>query len=349
MNSYNRNVIVGTTSFRVRAVNSEGAGAASNSVSITLTVTPPSISVSISTRTGSNFQEVYITSISTVGGDPATSYEYNNVSVGFGWRSASVGTVVGSKHINAPTFTFTIQFRGSNAGGTGPTISRSATLVYVAPATRPATPFASISISGTFLSASWGSNGDGGSPILGYSVSITGPGGTYYSQYTLSRSTSFTVSQAGTYSLSVSATNAIGTSSSTSRSAVYTPPLPLPGPISSISASDVRGRGTGRILTVSWSSATNASSYSVTVTAVSGSPGVRSIITTGTSWQVDRQYFQNALIAISVYAINSVGRGSARAHFYTTVHNRGAKSQPNQITEHQQLRHQRLSVCQTAY
>ena len=126
-NSYtSNNLPVGTTSFRVRANNSNGFSAASNSVSITR-ATVPDFPTSLRV-VGSTF---LWNAPSSDGGSPITSYRYN---VGSGWFTWTSG--VGPSISTSPG-TYTLQVQAVNAIGGGPIASITHTIAQTLPPLSP--------------------------------------------------------------------------------------------------------------------------------------------------------------------------------------------------------------------
>lgn len=106
--------------------------------------------------------------------------------------------------------------------------------VVVAPvATAPAAPAApSATVSGTTVTVNWAAPADGGSAITGYSVALNG--GTPVVLPSGATSHSFTGLSAGSYTATVAATNAIGSSAASAASApvvVAAPVVPTPQPV----------------------------------------------------------------------------------------------------------------------
>lgn len=116
----------GFNTYTVRAVNAIGAGP-SRSVSWNNVVAPQIISFSLGALTSGFVTQIYISSLTTSG--IITRMEYNDVTLGTGWRAGGAqGQVVASKHKDAPVFTFVIQLRAIGPGGTSSIVTRSITV-----------------------------------------------------------------------------------------------------------------------------------------------------------------------------------------------------------------------------
>ena len=125
-NSYNRSLATGTTSFRVRAYNSNGFSAASNSVSITR-VSAPSAPRNVRRNSNGSFS---FDAPSNNGGDPSITYTW---SYDFGaWTTSGPPSSA-----NTPG-SHTFRVRAHNSGGTSPIASLSYTIAQ--PVTRPGIP-----------------------------------------------------------------------------------------------------------------------------------------------------------------------------------------------------------------
>lgn len=199
------------------------------------------------------------------GGAPITGY---TVTAAPGGATQEVGgddtTAVVEGLINGTVYTFTVT--ATNAVGTSVPSAPSAPVTPVAP---PGPPTEVVAVAGAASAlVSWVAPGqDGGSPVVGYTVTAS-PGGA--TQNVDGDETSALVAGLvnGTlYAFTVTATNAIGTSAPSAPSAPARP-VDVPGAPTSVEASVA-----GRQAIVSWSAPESTGGKPVTAYRVIASPG----------------------------------------------------------------------------
>ncbi|GAB3443519.1 hypothetical protein GCM10027517_22100 [Phycicoccus ginsengisoli] len=239
------------------------------------------------------------------------------VSVG-GNPPATTATVTGLT--NGTAYTFKVS--ATNAIGTGPQSSATSAVTPTGAATAPSTPTGVTAKAGDgSATLTWTAPYNGGSAITSYTVTpyvgstkqaaVTVTGNPPATTATVTGLTNGTA-----YTFTVSATNALGTSSESSPSAAVTPapPATVPGAPSGVSA--VAGNASA---VVSWSAPSSdggaaISSYTVTPYAgsvagtpvvVSGSPPATSATVSGLT--------NGTAYTFTVSATNSVGTGPASA------------------------------------
>jgi Tfp pilus assembly protein PilE len=218
----------------------------------------------------------------------------------------------------APSTTYAVSVTTTTVAGT----SSAATTSALSPAA--AVPDAPTGVSanpGAYSSAqiavSWGIPYDGDSAITGYTVTATPTSGSAAAQTcTTTGALSCTVGGLDpgiTYTVTVSATNAVGTGGlgSTSVSA----PVSVPGaPVGPTATSGATGTGA---ITLSWSAPTSTggssiTGYTVTATPTSGS-GTQTCVTSGATQCTVTGLVEGAQYTMSVVAANVAGVGNGAA------------------------------------
>ncbi len=280
----------GTTyTFTVSATNSVGTSAASAPSNA---VTPqaqaaPNAPTGVSAVAGSGSATVSWTAPSN-GGSPITSYTITPYTTG---ESATAGTpvvVTGNPPVTTTTVSgltngtaYQFAVSATNATGTGP---NSADSTQVTPAGPPLAPTGVTATSGTAsATVNWTAPDPQGSPITSYTVTPF-VGSTPQVPVTVSGSPPATsalmagLTDGTTYTFQVTATNAVGTSATSTPSAAVTP-ADIPNPPAAVTAVTA---GSGS-LSVSWTPSSNGGSpvTSYVVTPYAGSTAGTPVTVTG--------------------------------------------------------------------
>jgi uncharacterized repeat protein (TIGR03803 family) len=195
--------------FTVTATNAIGTGPASSPSKAVTPVGPPGAPTILNVTGGNEEATVSFAAPSLTGGTPITSF---TVTSNPGEKKASgKGSSVTVKGLtNGTSYTFTIT--ATNKAGSGPASSPSNS---VTPATKPGTPTGVEATAGD-AEATVSFNppsSDGGSPITGYTVVSNPKGGVDADAGTTSTTHNITgLKNGASYSFTVTATNAMGTS-----------------------------------------------------------------------------------------------------------------------------------------
>ena len=235
---------------KIRAVNSVGASAASNSLNGTPSVVPGAPTITSVTAPSAGVLEVAF-SPGYIGGSAITDYEYalsagENTSA-FG-AYTSVGSTASPFSISGlePGSAYTVALRAINAAGTGPSSAYQSGVTLDAP---DAPIIASVSGGDGRIAVAYTAydlDTNGGSALSGVEYSVDA-GSTWVSAGTLA--TTFTIlglTNGVTYGVILRATNAIGTSASSSSQSV------TPASVASSPRFVATARGQAKT-TVSWS------------------------------------------------------------------------------------------------
>jgi hypothetical protein len=291
--------------FTVTATNAIGTGTSSTpSASVTPGAIAPGVPTSISASGGNVSATVSFTAPTDNGGSAITGYTVTSTPVGGGAAITATGasssiTVTGLT--NGTSYTFTVT--ATNSAGTGTASSASGAVTPAAIA--PGVP--------TGIGASGGNNSalvsftaptdNGGAAISSYTVTSS-PGG-FTATGTLSPITVIGLTNGTLYTFTVTATNSVGTSASSTASAPVIPAITAPGAPTIISASGSNGRAI-----VSFTAPTNAGGSPITQYTVTSSPG--SFTASGTSSPIAVAGLANGTpYTFTVTATNSLGTGTA--------------------------------------
>jgi hypothetical protein len=248
------------------------------------------------------------------GGDAVSSYTVRVAPETGGGTPVSATTADGSTTDQLVTglvngTAYDVSVVATNGAGDGPAVNGAGTprTVPSAPANLTVTPKAGE------LDLSWSAPADGGSPITGYTATVTPHGGTALAPHTLaasSTSDAFTGLTNGTaYNVSVVASNVVGDSTAATGAAT---PRTTPGAPTSLTVTP--GNGT---LSVSWAAPADnggaaVSSYTATVTPHAG--GAAQTFTSGDGTTTTHQFgalTNGVLYDVSVVATNAAGDSSA--------------------------------------
>jgi hypothetical protein len=221
-------VITGLTNgtaytFTVTATNSVGTGSASSaSNSVTPSTVPGAPTSPVATRNGSGQMSVAFTAPASNGGSAITGYTVTSSPAG--GTDSNAGTT-GLSHIvtgltNGTSYTFTVVATNINGNSSASTASSSVTAGAV-----PDAPTAVTAVKGnTTASVSFTPGSANGYAITGYTVTSSPAGGTDTNAAGTGTTHSITGLTNGTaYTFTVTATNALGTSSASSASSTVTP------------------------------------------------------------------------------------------------------------------------------
>jgi hypothetical protein len=290
-----------TYTFVVVANNGVGSSPAGTSPPVTPADVPDSVSGLIAT---SGDREVTVSWVAAVGnGNPVTGYSVTPT--GPGGPLAPV-TVTGTSTVITGLIngaSYTCAGAAMNRVGAGPTATSSA----VAPAGVP-TAVTGLTAARGHLQAtvSWSAADGNGSPVTGYTVTPTGPGGPLSPVTVSGTSTVITgLTNGSSYTFTVVAINAVGSSPAATSSPVV--PADVPGAVTGLLAT-----AGDQQVTVSWTAANGngnpITGYSVTPTGPGGS--LTPVVVTGTS-TVITGLTNSSNYTFAVTAINSVGTGAA--------------------------------------
>jgi hypothetical protein len=297
--------------FTVTATNSVGTGTASSaSSSVSLPITAPRAPTGIAATVGNAIATVSFTPPANTGGATILSYTVTATPVGGGTPITATGvsspiTVTGLTNGTAYTFSVT----ATNSVGTSTSSTPSAAVTPAA--TAPGVP--------TIISAT-GSNGsatvtftapgnNGGSAITGFTVTATSVRGRAEITATGTNSpiTVTGLANGTSYTLTVTATDAAGTSTSSTPSSAVTPAPIAPGAPTGITATG----GTGSA-EVSFTPPANTGGSAITGYTVTSSPG--GITATGTSSPITVIGLTGGLAyTFTVTATNAAGAGQSSA------------------------------------
>jgi len=290
----------------VRAVNSVGSSPTGSAQATPRTV--PGKPASATASPGNAQATVSWTAPASDGGSPVTGY---TVTANPGGKtvaaSASARTATITGLTNGAAYTFTVT--ATNAAGTGPGVTTNQ-VTPQAPATAPSVPLNVTASAGAgHATAIWAAPAsDGGTPVTGYTVTAS-PGGKSLTVGGSARSATITgLTNGTTYTLSVVAKNAVGTSPSgvsnpvTPRSVVTVPDAPR-----SVTASPGNAQAT-----VSWTAPASDGGTPVTGYTVTASPGGKSVTVGGSARSATITGLTNgASYTFAVKAVNAAGSSPA--------------------------------------
>ncbi|MBI3969634.1 MAG: fibronectin type III domain-containing protein, partial [Chloroflexi bacterium] len=206
-------------SFTVTATNDVGTGPASTASNEVTPRDVPGAPVNVVAVRGNGSAAVTWSAPASDGGFAITSYLVSATPGGQAttWTTGPLSATV-TGLTNGTTYRFTV--RAVNVEGDG---AASALSNAVTPATLPGAPSAVVAVAGDAqATVSWNApSSDGGDPITSYRV-VVSPGGTVVTTTTLS-AVVVGLENATSYSFSVTATNGVGTGSSSASSPAVTP------------------------------------------------------------------------------------------------------------------------------
>jgi len=304
--------------FTVQAANATGnsvASSASNAVTPDPTITVPA-APTIGTATGGNAQAtVSFTAPTNTGGTPISGYTVTSIPAG--GVDSNAGSVTLSHIItgltNGTSYTFTV--KATNSVGTSVASAASNAVTPVAGTTVPAAPTIGTATGGnadaTVTFAAPANNG--GSVIIGYTVTSIPAGGTDSNAGTTGLSHSITGLTNGTsYTFTVTATNSVGTSVASAASNAVTPVA-----AATVPGTPTIGTATGgnAQATVAFTAPTSTGGSAITGYTVTSIPagGVDSNAGTTALSHVITGLTNGTSYTFTVMATNSVGSSAASA------------------------------------
>lgn len=177
----------------------------------------------------------------------------------------------------------------------------------------PAAPQASVN--GDTVTVSWEAPADGGSAIAGYTVQLLGGPTPLVREVTEGTTTSFTDVPAGTYTATVTATNAIGSSAASAQSDPVTVSAAVPTPTAPAAPAQPGVSADGQTVSVSWVAPADGGSpltgFTVTLTSDAGDP-----LTQQVGAEATAATFTDVPVGVwtaTVTATNTVGSSPASA------------------------------------
>jgi hypothetical protein len=295
--------------FTVKATNAIGTGAASApSASVIPVTTPGAPTGAVAVRGNTQATVSFVAPVNT-GGTPVTGYTvFSNPS---GGTDSNIGSTSLSHVVtgltNGTSYTFSV--RAANAVGTG---SASIASAAVIPATTPDAPAAPVAVKGdSQATVSFSAPAStGGSAITGYTVVSIPAGGTDTGAGSLSLSHTVTGLTNGTsYTFTVAATNAVGSSAPSAASAAV---IPAGAPSAPTLVSAVRGNAQA---TVSFTAPTNNGGSAISGYTVVSSPagGIDSNSGTLSLSHLVTGLTNGTAYTFTVVATNAAGPGAASA------------------------------------
>ena len=306
--------------FTVTATNAIGTGPPSLASNSVTPAAPPGTPTNATAAAG-NAQATVSWTAPSNGGSQITSY---TITPYIGTTAQTTTTITGSPPAttatvtgltNGTTYTFTVT--ATNSPGTSPPSTASNAITPTAPTAPGAPSNVSATAGNAQATVSWTAPSNGGSPITSYTVTPY-IGTSAQTPMTITGSppaTSATITgltNAATYTFTVTATNSVGTGPPSSASNAVTPAAPtVPGSPGNVSATAGNAQAT-----VSWSAPSNGgsqiTSYTITpyigttaqtTTTITGSPPATTATVTGLT--------NGTAYTFTVTATNSVGTGLA--------------------------------------
>jgi hypothetical protein len=293
----------GTTyTFSVAAVNEAGASAPATTEPVTLLAAVPSAPTDVQAAAGDGSALVSWSPSATDGGSPITGYRVTSTPGGAVVDAAADATSVRVPGLtNGTSYTFSVQ--ALNAAGS----SSASTSSSVVPVTVPGAPTSATALpADRSATVSWAApTSTGGSPITGYSVTSQ-PGG--LTATAAADATSVTVpglTNGVSYTFSVVARNAVGTSTGATTAAVA--PRTVPDAPTAVSAA--RGNGSA---VVSWGAPASDGGTPVTRYVVTSSPGGASVSVSAEARTATVTGLTNGTTyTFTVTAVNAAGTSAA--------------------------------------
>ncbi|MDQ1701138.1 MAG: large repetitive protein, partial [Frankiaceae bacterium] len=260
--------------------------------------------------TGGNAQaSVTWSAPATNGGSPVTGYTVTAAPGGASVSTSGAQSAVVTGLTNGTTYTFTVT--ATNAvGASAPSAASNAVTPAAAP-TAPAAPTGATATAGDAQAlVSWTApSSNGGSPITGYTVTAA-PGGATAST---AGGTSVVVpglANGTSYTFTVTATNAVGTSAPSAASNAVTPTATTTAPSAPVNVTATAGDAQA---TVSWNAPATNGGSAVTGYTVIASPGGATATTSGATTVVVAGLANGTSYTFTVKATNAVGTGPASA------------------------------------
>ena len=236
------------------------------------------------------------------GGSPITNYVVT-ASPGGAQATTTGGTVTTVNGLtNGTAYTFTV--KAYNLVGASPPSAASAA---VTPAAIPDAPTGVSAVpSNAQATVSWTASNSEGSPVTGYRV-LSSPGGFTATTTGTTTATVTGLTNGTAYTFTVTATNSLGTSASSTASTAVTPTT-LPGAPTSVVATPQDQQAN-----VSWSAPASNGGSAITGYTVTSSPGSKTATTTGALSATVSGLTNGTTYTFTVTATNAVGMGSPSA------------------------------------
>ena len=296
--------------FTVTATNAAGTSAASTPSAAITPITVPDAPIAISAVAGNGSATVWFGAPGSNGGSTITGYTVTANPGGFTCTATDPTdscTITGLT--NGTSYTFTVT--ATNSAGTSAASTPSAAIT---PITIPDAPIAASAVAGNgSATISFGAPGsNGGSAITGYTVTASdgtgsglgGDGNTCTATDPTDSCTITGLTNGTSYTFTVTATNAAGTSAPSAPSAAVTP-VTVAGAPTNVSATPGNG-----VATITWTAPSSNGGTAIVGYIVTASPDGATCSTTDTSCTISG-LTNGTSYTFTVVAINAVGSSAS--------------------------------------